>query len=160
MRAADESAFEPLTADQLEPTVLAEGSTTDEDGTVLLGMTFPSGATGVWLLTYELSEYGGSSSVARLPHAPAGTALEDRLVSVPAGGHQIALHAPESAVRAEVLTAEGAVLGSVELLDGSYVGEVPGGSFAPSTDGAATVRALDATGSVVAEGPIDRVVTG
>jgi hypothetical protein len=151
-----------LTEDQARPSVLVSGDGHgDADGTeraVLIGLTFPSGATGVWLLTYEKQPDGWSSTLGRLPHAPAGTRVEERLVAVPVDGAHLALHAPAAAVRAEVLTAEGAVLGSVDLVDGGYVGEVPGGSFAPSTDGAATVRAVDAAGRTVSEGPIGRVV--
>jgi hypothetical protein len=93
-------------------------------------------------------------------HAPAGTPLEDRLVAAPVDGLQLALHGPERAVRAEVLTEDGRVLGSVELTDGGFVGEVPGGSFAPSTDGAASLRLLDASGATVVEDEIGRVEVG
>jgi hypothetical protein len=151
-----------LTEDQARPSVLVSGDGHgDADGTehaVLIGLTFPSGATGVWLLTYEKKPDGWSSRLGRLPHAPAGTSVEERLVAVPVDGAHLALHAPAAAVRAQVLTAEGTVLGSVDLVDGGYVGEVPGDTFAPGTDGAAAVRALDAEGRTVAEGPIGRVV--
>ena len=157
---ADLLAQYDLTEEQARPTVLARGDAGGEAGrAVLLGLTFPSGATGTWLLSYEITEHGGSSSLGRLAHAPAGTALEDRLVAMPASAGYLALRAPDGAVRAEVLTEGGEVLGTVQLTDGSSVGEVPGGTFAPSTDGAARVRALDASGDVVAEGPIGRIVT-
>jgi len=147
-----------LTEEQARPTVLASGPGKISD-VALLGLTFPSDATGVWLLTYEAGVGGWSSSLGRLPYAPAGTPLEQRLVAVPVSGFQFAVHAPEGAVRAEVLTADGDELGSVDLVDGSYIGEVPGRAFAPSTDGAARVRALDSSGRTVAEGPIERVVS-
>jgi hypothetical protein len=147
-----------LTEEQLRPEVLASGDGNGNERVILFGMTFPSDATGVWRLTYEEHPDGWESMVSRLPHAPAGTPLQERLAAVPVDGTHLAVHAPASAVRAEVLTAEGAVLGTVDLVDGGYVGEVPGGTFAPSTDGAATVRALDAAGRTVVEGPIGRVV--
>jgi hypothetical protein len=147
-----------LSKEQARPTVLASGPGRLSTGVVLLGLTFPSDATGVWLLTYEAGVGGWSSSLGRLPYAPAGTPLEQRLIAVPVSGFQFAVHAPEGAVRAEVLTADGDELGSVDLVDGAYIGEVPGRAFAPSTDGAATVRALDSSGRTVAEGTIERVV--
>jgi hypothetical protein len=140
------------------PRTLTTGDAADGHRAALVGLTFPSGATGAWLVDYTLVRDGWRSSVGRLPHAPAGTPLEERLIGVPAGEDRIALHAPPGAVRAEVLSAEGAVLGTVDLADGGYVGTVPGRSFAPSTDGAATIRALDSAGRTVAEGAIDRVV--
>jgi hypothetical protein len=147
-----------LTRQQLRPRVLAAGNGSDGERIVLFGATFPSGATGAWLLTYQLRADGWDSSLGRLPHAPAGTPLEDRLIAVPVDGFRLALAAPEGAVRAEVLTTRGEVIGGVDLDGGSYVGEVPGGSFAPGTGGAAKVRALDAAGRTLAEVPIDRVV--
>ena len=147
-----------LTAEAARPTVLARGTAYQDERVLLVGLTFPSGATGAWLLTADQYGEGWSGGLDRLPHAPAGTALEDRLVAVPVDGYYLALHGPERAVRAEVLTEDARVLGSVELTDGAFVGEVPGGSFAPSTDGAASLRLLDATGAVVAEGPIGRLV--
>ena len=147
-----------LTAEEARPTVLARGTGSRDERVLLVGMTFPSGATGAWLMTSEQYGEGWSGGLARLPHAPAGTPLEERLVAVPVDGARLALHGPERAARAEVLTAEGRVLGTVELTDGGYVGEVPGGSFAPATDGAASLRLRDAAGTVVAEGPIGRLV--
>jgi hypothetical protein len=140
------------------PRTLVAGNAADGHRATLIGLTFPSGATGAWLVDYTLVPDGWRSSVGRLPHAPAGTPLEERLIGVPVGEDRIALHAPPRAVRVEVLSAEGAVLGTVDLADGGYVGTVPGGSFAPSTDGAAMIRALDSAGGTVAEGPIDQVV--
>ena len=149
-----------MTEEQLRPVVLASGGGNGNERLVLFGMTFPSDATGVWLLSYERDRQGWNSTLGRLPHAPAGTALGDRLVSVPSDGVRIVIAAPGGAVRAQVLSDEGEELGSVDLVDGGYVGPVPGGAFAPSTNGAATVRALDASGAVVAEEPIGRLVTG
>jgi hypothetical protein len=140
-----------------QPRTLITGDAADGHRAALVGLTFPSGATGAWLVDYTLVTDGWRSSVGRLPHAPAGTPLEERLIGVPVGEERIALHAPPGAVRADVLTDEGTVLGTVDLADGGYVGPVPGGSFS-GTDGAARVRALDASGRTVAEGPIDRVV--
>lgn len=147
-----------LTAEEARPTVLARGTGYQDERVLLVGMTFPSGATGAWLLTSGQYGDGWSGGLARLPHAPAGTPVEERLVAVPVDGRQLALHGPRQAVGAEVLTEDDRVLGTVELADGAFLGEVPGGAFAPSTDGAASVRLLDAAGAVVAEGPIGRVV--
>jgi hypothetical protein len=149
-----------LSEEQGSPVVLAEGTTDGGKGVVLLGLTFPSEATGVWLLTYEEQEQGWVSSVSRLPHAPAGTPVEQRLTAVAVDGTHLAVHAPAAAVRVEVLTTQGAEIGSVDVRDGAYVGEVPGGSFAQGADGAAKVRALDASGAVLAEASIDRAVGG
>jgi hypothetical protein len=79
------------------------------------------------------------------------------LIGVPVDGYRIAVHAPAAASGVEVLTADGRVLGLVPLTDGGHVGEVPGGAFVPSTDGAASLRAVDASGTTVAEAPIGRV---
>ncbi len=140
------------------PRTLVAGDAADGHRVALVGLTFLSGATGAWLVDYTLVTDGWRSSVGRLPHAPAGTPLEERLIGVPVGEDRIALHAPPGAVRVEVLTAEGAVLGTVDLVDGGFVGPVPGGSFS-GTDGADRVRALDPSGRTVAEGRIDRVVS-
>lgn len=148
-----------LTAEQSRPTVLARGTAYQGERVLLVGLTFPSGATGVWLLTADQAGEGWSGGLARLPHASAGTPLEERLVAVPVDGSHLALHGPDRAVRADVVTADDRVLGSVPLTDGAFIGEVPGGSFAPSTDGAAGVRLVDAAGDVVATGFIERVVT-
>jgi len=139
-----------LTEEQARPTVLARGPGTHSSGVALLGLTFPSNATGVWLLTYDVGVGGWSSSLGRLPYAPAGTKLEDRLVAARASGLTVALHAPRGAVSAEVLTTQGVVLGSVDLVDGGYVGELPAG--------AAKVEALDAAGRTLDEGSIEQVV--
>ena len=148
-----------LSEQQLRPRVLTTGDGAGTERVALIGMTFPSGATGVWLLTLERHEDTWSSTLGRLPHAPAGTPLEQRLVAVPVDGSHLALRAPEGSVRAEVLDGDGDVLGTVQLTDGGFVGPVPGETFAPSTDGAASVRALDASGGTVAEEPIGRIVT-
>lgn len=148
-----------LTAEEARPTILARGDGYEGERVLLMGLTFPSGATGAWLLTGDQYSDGWSGGLARLPHAPAGTPLEERLIAVPVDGFQLALHGPERAVRAEVLTSDDRVLGRVDLDDGAFVGEVPGGSFFPSTDGAAGLRLFDASGDVVASGFIGRVVT-
>jgi hypothetical protein len=141
-----------------QPRTLATGDGGDGHRIALLGLTFPSGATGVWLVDYTLVADGWRSSVGRLPHAPAGTPLEGRLVAAQVDRSYLALHAPPGAVRVEVLTAAGAVIGRVGLTDGGYVGEVPGGSFQPDPGGAAKVRALDASGRTLTEAPIDTAV--
>jgi hypothetical protein len=155
---ADALARYGLPAEVARPAVLARGAGSGEERVVLFGFTFPSGATAAWLLQHESMPDGGhQSTLGRLPHAPAGTALADRLIGVPVDGYRIAVHAPAAASGVEVLTADGRVLGLVPLTDGGHVGEVPGGAFVPSTDGAASLRAVDASGATVAEAPIGRV---
>jgi hypothetical protein len=143
-----------LTEEQARPEVLARGDGFDGKRIILFGLTFPSGATGVWLQTVDQDPDGWSNMLGRLPHAPAGTPLDERLVAADVDGFRLALRAPAGAVRAEVLDTDGTLLGSVHLDDGTYVGEVPGGSFPLRTDGGLSVRALDASGNTVAEASV------
>jgi hypothetical protein len=139
-----------LTAAEADPTLLAAGPLGPEWSTRawLVGVTFPSGATGL-LLEAEVAEGTGMGGYSyRLAHGPAGTALLDRVVVVRALGG-VVVSAPATAVTAEVLDARGAVLGSLPLEQGAGTG--------PLAVDATTARLLAADGTVVAEVPIERV---
>jgi hypothetical protein len=74
-----------LTEEQARPEVLARGDGFDGKRIILFGLTFPSGATGVWLQTVDQDPDGWSNMLGRLPHAPAGTPLDERLVAADVG---------------------------------------------------------------------------
>ncbi len=139
-----------LTAAEADPTLLAAGPLDPEwsPRAWLVGVTFPSGATGIQLEAEAAEGTGMRGYSHRLPHGPAGTALLDRVVVVRALGG-ILVSAPATAVTAEVLDARGAVLGSLPLEQGAGTG--------PLAMAATTARLLAADGTVVAEAPIERV---
>ena len=138
-----------LTAAEADPTLLAAGPLDPEwsPQAWLVGVTFPSGATGVQLEAETAEGTGMAGYSYRLPHGPAGTALLDRVVVVRALGG-ILVSAPATAVTAEVLDARGAVLGSLPLEQGAGTG--------PLAADATTARLVAADGTVVAEVPIER----
>jgi hypothetical protein len=144
-----------LPAADLRPTLLAAGppAAGSPSSTVLVGITFPSGATAAAELILWPDDDGSglSSQVALTETAPAGTALLDRVFVVPAsvpGGLMLTISGPESATRAVVQGRDGALLVTVPLLEGAGTGAVPA-----NPDGA-TVRFLDAAGALVATAPI------
>jgi hypothetical protein len=141
-----------LPAAQLRPTLLAAGPVGAGSTTtvVLVGVTFPSGATATHLMTY----WGGpesmsSMSVMRDP-VPAGTALLDQVIAI-ATTNALTVSAPSRGAVAETYRTDGTLLTTVPLVDG--VGIVP---LAPPTADLATVRVLDARGALVAEVPVER----
>jgi hypothetical protein len=135
-----------LTADEGRPTVLAAAEGSGTSSTILLGMTFPSGATGLWLMTYDADDVRTISSITELGFQRAGGELLDQVFAVrfPAG---FLVSAP-SGVRADVLDENGALLGGLALTDGA------GGGTVPQPYDARSVRILDAAGDVVGEAQI------
>jgi hypothetical protein len=140
-----------LTAEEAHPTVLAAGPLGARVGQygVLIGMSFPSGATGTWLMTYTPADPQATSMRAELPHAPAGTALLDRVIAVRAMAG-VLVSAPTGA-RAEVLDATGTVRDTIPLLNGSGTGPLS------SPDAATTVRVLDSRGVLVGETSLQKL---
>ena len=144
-----------LPADDLRPTLLAAGppAAGSPSSTVLVGITFPSGATAAAELILWPDDDGSglSSQVALTETAPAGTALLDRVFVVPAsvtGGLMLTISGPTTATTAVVHGRDGARLVTVPLLEGAGTGAVPA-----NPDGA-TVRFFDAGGALVATSPI------
>ena len=138
-----------LTEEQARPTLLAAGPLGARRVGELVGITFPSGATGLWLTTYGSDNPDtGDNSVTgiQLPFGPAGTDLLDRVVAVRTDGGLV-VSAP-SGVRADVLDAAGSAVDTVPLREGGGTG--------PLTDSTGTsVRIVDGSGNVVAEAPIE-----
>ena len=121
------------------PVLLAAGRSGDgEDETVLVGWTFPSGAALLSIGHTEVTE-GGRTTSSHTDAQPAGAALLDRVLAVPLDG-DVALSGPPGAVTAEVLGADGALLGTVPLTTGSGVATIE----------ASAVRFLAGDGAVLA----------
>jgi hypothetical protein len=138
-----------LPAGQVDTTLLAAGPLGAGGGYGhLVGATFPSGATGAWVVTSTPARPDAGASVSALPFAPAGTALLDRFLAVRAMGGLL-VSAP-SGVSALVVGDDGVVLATVPLQRGSGTGPLP----LPHAFG---VRILDAAGDVVTEVPITDV---
>jgi hypothetical protein len=138
-----------LTAAEAHPTVLAAGPLVARGGRsgVLMGMTFPSGATGTWVATWVSGNPDAGVTGYDIRIEPAGTPLLDQVIAVRAMAG-VMVSSP-SGVAAQVLDAEGTVLDTLPLVDGA-------GSGPLSEAGAArTVRLLDARGAVVAEVPLE-----
>jgi hypothetical protein len=110
----------------------------------LFGITFPSGATGTWLETFEPNNPDAGVTGTQLPFAPAGTALLDRVMAVRSFGGGLVVSAP-AGVRADVLDPSGAVLESLPLANGAGTGSLA------NPAAASRVRILDGAGGVVAE---------
>jgi hypothetical protein len=138
-----------LTAQEAEPTLLAAGPVSSRHSAELLGITFPSGATGLWLTTYEPGDPDTGMMGTQLPHAAAGTDLLDRAVAVRTNGGLV-VSAP-SGVRVDVLDASGALVESLPLADGAGTGALT------NPDAAATFRIVDGAENVVSEGLIEIV---
>jgi hypothetical protein len=127
---------------------------------VLVGATFPSGATTaaqviIWGSSDSVS--GLASQVALTDVAPAGTALLDRIVAVPSsvpGAILLTVSGPTTAVLAEVHSPNGTLIARLPLSAGA-------GSTAVTDplDGA-TVRVFDGGGSLLAESPLTGGVNG
>jgi hypothetical protein len=143
-----------LPVEQLRPTLLfagpvAAGSTTS---VVLVGVTFPSGATTTSFAVYWGTDDGGMTVTSMAPDpAPAGTALVDRLIAI-ASSTVVTVSGPFAGVTAELYRDDGTLYMTVPLVDGA--GSAP---RAPSSGGAATtVRVLDADGGVLAESTVEQ----
>jgi hypothetical protein len=150
------SGYYGVPAEDLHPTLLAGGPVKpgSPHSTVLVGVTFPSGATGASLGIRWATDHDPSAIMfqpALTDPAPAGTALTDRILAVPAsvpGGLVLTVSGPQSATRMVVQGQDGATLGETELVRGA-------GTAALSANPAhATVRFHDATGALIATSPI------
>jgi hypothetical protein len=135
-----------LTAEEARPTLLAAGPLSPRRAAELVGITFPSGATGLWLTTYEPTNPDSGMTGLELPFGAAGTDLLDRIVAAETLGGLV-VSAPDG-VRADVLDARGAVLQTVPLSDGAGTGQLS------DPTASSKVRIVDASGDVVAEVPI------
>jgi hypothetical protein len=151
-----------MPAGDLRPTLLAGDpiSGASRSSVVLVGVTFPSGATTaaqviIWGSSDSVS--GLASQVALTDVAPAGTALLDRIVAVPSsvpGAILLTVSGPTTAVLAEVHSPNGTLIARLPLSAGA-------GSTAVTDplDGA-TVRVFDGEGSLLAESPLTGGVNG
>jgi len=151
-----------IPAEDLRPTLLAGGPVEpgSPHSTVLVGVTFPSGATtgalGIrWATTDDPS--GSMFQVALTEVTPSGAALADRVFAVPAsvpGGLALTISGPETATRVVVTGRDGATLAESGLARGAAVVRV-----SANPDGA-TLRFFDTAGALVATapitGPVDR----
>lgn len=137
-----------LHAEQLDPTLLASGPVGDPRGTtaVMVGITFPSGATLVHVTALWGEPDGSAATSTFTDPAPAGPSLLDRVFAVPLE-NSVVISGPAAGVLAEVYLADGTLLASVPLVDGAGSGPLP-------PPAAAYVRILDASGGVVAESPL------
>jgi hypothetical protein len=110
---------------------------------LLVGATFPSGATVGFLAVYPDDAGAGQTfeSLTATGVAPAGTTLLDRVFAVELSDI-VTISGPTAGARADVYDAEGALLASVPLVQGAGAGAVP--SQTP-----AEVRILDAAGGVL-----------
>ncbi|WP_324274998.1 hypothetical protein [Blastococcus brunescens] len=137
---------------ELGLTILAAGPVEGlAANTLLLGATFPSGAT-----VGHLAVYPGESSLPQAPlvyqsmtstgTAPAGTALLDRVFAVELA-EVLTVSGPVAGTRAEVYDATGALLTTVPLVQGAGAGVLP-----PQKP--AQVRVLDDSGAPVVMAPV------
>ncbi|TYP88112.1 hypothetical protein [Blastococcus xanthinilyticus] len=143
----------------LRPTLLAAGSVgtgsdslsgEPETRTLLVGLTFPSGATGAafvdyWTDSYDMAQEDSFGIVL----APAGTPLLEQVFAV-ATASTVTVSGPASGVLAEIYLADGTLHATVPLVDGAGVGPL-----APPA--AERVRILDGRGAVVAEAPLSEL---
>ena len=136
-----------LDPDRARPTLLAWGTIAAYRSAVLVGVTLPSGSTGMWLVTYDPRNPEIGFVQITLPAGPAGTDPLDRVVAV-AEGSGLVVSAPDG-VRADVLDASGAVLESLPMVDGSGTWPLP------EPEAAFAVRIVDEAGDVVAELPVE-----
>lgn len=157
VRAAVEalSGYYGLPAEDLSPTLLAGAPITGDprSSVVLVGATFPSGATAAAQVIVWADENGSGlrSQVALLETAPAGTALVDRVFVAPSsvpGTLLLTVSGPADAVLAEAYAPDGTLLMRLPLTDGS------GTAASAGNPGDATVRLYDRSGSVLAETPL------
>jgi hypothetical protein len=157
VRAAVEalSGYYGLPAEELVPTLLAGSPITggSRSSVVLVGATFPSGATtAAQVIVWDAGDGSGlRSQTALLEVAPAGTALTDRVLVVPSsvpGAILLTVSGPADAVLAEAHDPDGRLIMRLPLTDGAGTG----GAAANPAD--AVVRFYDRSGSVLAESPL------
>ena len=150
-----------IAAPMISPTLLATGPVADGgDQAVLVGATLPTGATVAWLAVAGAGPTDPLIRVVRTVPAPAGTALLDRVIAVPAGWAVsriplppgstppgwLVVSGPRAGTTAEALDAHGDRLAAFPLVAGAGVGAVP-----PGTAG---LRVLDATGRDLGGSPL------
>jgi hypothetical protein len=151
-----------LPAEELRPTLLA-GSPVEAgspNSTVLVGVTFPSGATtaalGIrWATADDPS--GSMFQVALTEVAPAGTPLLDRVIAVPAsvpGGLALTISGPPSATRVVVTGRDGTTIAQARPTRGATTVRV-----SADPDGA-TLRFFDDAGALLATAAITGPVGG
>ena len=118
----------------------------------LIGYTFSSGATGLWVGRADPSGPDGSytASVRTGSPSPAGTPVTEQVLAVPLAAGDLALSGPPEAVAAQVLDTDGALLTTLPLDGGTGVGQTP----PPAAD---RVRFLDSTGAPLAEVPVSEL---
>jgi hypothetical protein len=152
---------------QVPLVLLAAGSVGEAgDRAVLVGVTLPSGATAAWLGVVPDGPGDPIPRTIGTAPAPAGTALTDQVLAVPAGwavsrlplplgdappAGWLVVSGPSGGARAEVLDASGAVTATIPLAAGAGTGAVPGH--------AAAVRIRDAGGTVLGQAPV-AILTG
>jgi hypothetical protein len=139
--------------DQLGLTLLAAGPLGDEQDSelVLLGATFPSGATTACLAERqtgpEPDSIAGTTTLLQ-PHSANGAPLLDQVFAAPSlltGA--VAVSGPSAGSTAELSFRSGRALTSVPLVDGAGLAWLR----PPSPD---TVRILDGSGAVLVEAPL------
>jgi hypothetical protein len=151
-----------LSAERLRPTLLAAGPIGAGSSTsaLLVGVTFPSGATTALVGTYwghNDSAQGMSSMTLLTGPAPAGTGLLDRVLAV-ATANALIVSGPSTGVLVELYLADGTPFTTLPLVGGVGIGPLPPPATPPSRDAEpGKVRILDAKGSFVAESPVERV---
>ncbi|SFF25933.1 hypothetical protein [Blastococcus tunisiensis] len=149
-------------AADLTPTLLAGAPVSggSRSTVVLVGVTFPSGATTaaqviVW--GDDDAPSGLASQVALTAVGPAGTDLLDRVFVVPSsvpGAILLTVSGPADAVLAEAYSPDGTLIMRLPLTEGA------GTAAAAANPGDATVRFFDRAGSLVAESALTEPVNG
>jgi hypothetical protein len=151
-----------MPAGDLRPTLLAGDpiSGGSRSSVVLVGATFPSGATTaahVIIWGSDDSASGLASQVGLTEVHPAGTALLDRVFAVPSsvpGAILLTVSGPSTGVLAEAYSADDRLIMRLPLTAGAGTTAVT----APLDD--ITVRVFDDSGALLAEGPLTRGVNG
>ena len=146
-----------LPAEQLRPTLLAGGPVGAGSSTsaILVGVTFPSGATTTHLTTYWGASGGMTSESFWAEPAPAGTALLDRIIAV-ASSNALTVSGPPEGAMVEVYLADGTPFTTMPLVAGTGIGPLPPPG-PPRSPEIARIRILDAKGSFVTEAPVEVV---
>ena len=145
-----------LPAHQLRPTLLAAGPVSSGSSTsvLLVGITFPSGATTAHLTTTWGVDEPSMTSTSRIDPAPSGTTLLDRLIAL-ATNNAVTVSGPFSGVTAELYRDDGTLLTTVPLVDGA--GSAPlAPPSRPYERVLMTVRVLDASGNVLGESTVEQ----
>jgi hypothetical protein len=137
-------------SDDMGLTLLAGGPVEGlPTSTLLVGATFPSGATVGFLAAYpnDLPDPSGARvSVTLTATAPAGTALPDRVFAM-AFTDVFVVAGPSEGAQAELYDSGGTLVGTVPLAAGAGAIPVPAGK-------PALVRVIDAAGALVAAAPV------